>query len=117
MTTNRAVRILLGAVLIAVAITAVKWYAYYQATPVAGLRVRCFEEGPGWGYDIMAGGKVVIHQPIDPDLAGRQSFGSREAAADHARIVINKIKLGETPVFGAPAKQRTGGLPAHKQDD
>lgn len=113
MTTNKSVRILVAAVLIAAAITAVKLYTFYQATPAAGLSVRCFEVAPGWGYDIMAGGKVLIHQPIDPDVAGRKGFASREAASAHARIVIDKIKLGETPVFSAPVKQRTGDLPAH----
>lgn len=112
MTTNKAVRILVGAVLIAAIITGVRWYAWQQATPVAALSYRCYAEQAGWGYDILVGNKVLIHQPIDPELAGRKGFTSRAAAEGHARIVIDKIKLGETPVFSTSATQRTGSLPA-----
>lgn len=112
MTTNKFPRILIAAVCIAAAITGIKLYAYYSRQPQAAFTYQCFTAGEGWGYDIMAGDRIIIHQSIDPALAGRRGFNTKAMAEADARNVIGKIKLGETPVFNAPVKQQSGTFPA-----
>ncbi|WP_315816483.1 DUF4907 domain-containing protein [Paraflavitalea speifideaquila] len=112
MTTNKARRIIIAAVVIAVAITSVKLYWQHRQQSANALSYRCFANGQHWGYDILVGEKIVIHQSIDPEAKGRIGFASKEAAEADARIVIGNIKLGETPVFNAHKMQRTGTLPA-----
>ena len=45
-----------------------------------------------WGYDIMVNGKIYIHQPMQPGLAGNIGFSNRTKAAYVARLVIAKIR-------------------------
>jgi hypothetical protein len=100
MTTNKARRIIIAAVIIAVAITSFKLYRQHQQPkPADSISYRCFTNGQYWGYDILVGKKILIHQSIDPAAKGRIGFDSKQAAEVDARIVIGKIKLGETPVF------------------
>ena len=113
MTTNKAYRILVAAVLIAAAITAIKLYGRYHNSAGRELSYRCFTSGEGWGYDIMTGQKILIHQSIDPHAAGRKGFATKQAAEADAQIVIRNIKLGKTPAFNAQQMQRTATLPAH----
>lgn len=113
MTTNKAYRILIAAVLIAAAITAIKLYGRYHNSSGRELSYRCFTSAEGWGYDIMTGQKILIHQSIDPHAVGRKGFATKQAAEADARIVIGNIKLGKTPVFNAHQMQRTTTLPAH----
>lgn len=112
MTTNKARRILIAAVAIAVAITFIQLYWYKTNQHSKDLTYRCFTNEQGWGYDILAGEKILIHQSIDPAVQGRQGFASKQAAEADARIVIGKIKLGETPVINSHQMQHTGTLPA-----
>lgn len=113
MTTNKARRILIAAVVIAAAITSIKLYLRKNERSQNALSYRCFTNGQGWGYDILVGEKILIRQSINPDVKGRIGFDSKQAAEADARIVIGKIKLGETPVFNSHQMQRTTTLPAH----
>ncbi|WP_162915638.1 DUF4907 domain-containing protein [Paraflavitalea soli] len=112
MTTNKARRIIIAAVVIAVAITCTKWYWYKHHQAQNQLSYQCFSNGQGWGYDILLGKKILIHQSINPAVKGRIAYDSKQAAEADARIVIGKIKLGETPVFNSHQMQHTGTLPA-----
>lgn len=112
MTINKSYRVLIAAVVIAAAITVVK-LSWHNQQPKQELTYKCFNTGQGWGYDILAGDQVLIHQSIDPDVAGRKGFVSKQAAEADARIVIDKIKLGKAPVFNSRHLQHTGTLPAH----
>jgi len=103
---------LIAAVLIAAVISGIKCYTYYSGQRSATLTYRCFTAPAGWGYDIIAGDRILIHQSIDPTLAGRKGFTTKAQAAADAQNVIGKIKLGETPVFNAPVKQQSGTFPA-----
>lgn len=109
---NKSYRILITAVVIAAAITVVK-LSWHRPGPQQALTYKCFNTAQGWGYDILAGDQILVHQSIDPEVAGRKGFVSKQAAEVDARIVIDKIKLGKTPVFNAGALQHTGTLPAH----
>lgn len=112
MTINRSAGILIAAVAIAVAITFIKLKGQVASQSRQQLTYRCFTTGQGWGYDILLGEKILIHQTVDPALQSNKGFGSKDAAGEDARIVIRKIKLGETPVFGDHPMQHTGTLPA-----
>jgi len=50
-----------------------------------------------FGYDILADGKLMIHQPTIPGMPGNKGFKSETAAQKIAALVIGKIKNGEMP--------------------
>jgi len=77
---------------------------------VSLLSYHCFKTNDGWGYDILAGRKIIIHQPFIPGVPGRTVFKQEEEAASNARIVIEKIKSGEFPLFQHQQLQRPGVL-------
>ena len=49
-----------------------------------------------WGYDILVDKRVKIHQPSIPALPGNEGFTTREKAEKVARLVIKKMKNGES---------------------
>jgi hypothetical protein len=54
----------------------------------------------GWGYDIYAEGKRMIHQPIIPAIAGNNHFKSKEAADKTAALAISKMqRSGSLPIL------------------
>jgi len=48
-------------------------------------------------YDVLADGKILIHQPSKPGLPGNEGFKTKAAAAKVANLIITKIKKGEMP--------------------
>lgn len=50
-----------------------------------------------FGYDIYNAGKLMIHQPSIPGIAGNKGFKTKEDAGKVAALVISKIKKGEIP--------------------
>lgn len=59
----------------------------YQVYPV----------GSGWGFDILADKKKIIHQDRIPAVNGRRPFASKEDAAKVGRLMIDKLKKGIFP--------------------
>jgi hypothetical protein len=51
----------------------------------------------GWGYDIMADGRVYIHQDYMPAVSGKQGFKTSGDALLVARRAIQKISNNELP--------------------
>ena len=49
-----------------------------------------------WGYDILVDKRVKVHQPSIPAIPGNEGFKTREKAEKVARLVIKKMKNGET---------------------
>jgi hypothetical protein len=49
-----------------------------------------------WGYDILVDSRVKIHQPSIPGQPGNDGFKTREKAEKVARLVIKKMKSGES---------------------
>lgn len=70
------------------------------------LSYQCFKTNEGWGYDIMAGRKIIIHQPFMPGEPGHAGFKQEQQAASVARFVIEKIKSGQLPVINHQQLQR-----------
>lgn len=50
-----------------------------------------------FGYDIYNAGKLMIHQPSVPGVAGNKGFKTKADARKVATLVISKIKKGEMP--------------------
>ena len=48
-------------------------------------------------YDVLADGKILIHQPSKPGLPGNEGFKTKAAAEKVANLIITKIKKGEMP--------------------
>ncbi len=50
-----------------------------------------------WGYKIFADGKLIIDQPMIPAVEGNKGFKDKKSAEKVARVVIQKIKSGQSP--------------------
>lgn len=50
-----------------------------------------------FGYDIYSDGKILIHQPTIPGVAGNDGFRSKSAAESVAKLVVKKISNGQMP--------------------
>lgn len=46
-------------------------------------------------YDVLADGKIRIHQPSKPGLPGNEGFKTKAAAKKAATLIVTKIKNGE----------------------
>jgi hypothetical protein len=51
----------------------------------------------GFGYDIYIQGKLYVHQPSIPAIAGNKGFSSSHKAEQAAALVVNKIKNNILP--------------------
>ncbi len=51
----------------------------------------------GFGYDIYIKGKIYVHQPTIPAVAGNKGFSTKQKAEQSARLVIYKIKNNILP--------------------
>jgi hypothetical protein len=76
----------------------------------ASLQYQCYQTPHGWGYDILSGNKIIMHQPFIPSVPGHAGFRQQDDAAAVARIVIEKIKSGEMPAISKWELQRLGIL-------
>jgi hypothetical protein len=74
------------------------------------LNYQCFKTNEGWGYDILAGEKIIIHQPFMPGVPGHAGFKQEQQAAGIAQIVIENIKSGKLPIITHQQLQRSGVL-------
>lgn len=63
------------------------------------LVIQTYHSGTGWGYSIAAGKHVVIKQPYIPAVQGMQAFKTEQQARKTARLVIQKIKMGDIPMI------------------
>ena len=53
-------------------------------------------------YDVLASGKILIHQPSKPGLPGNEGFKTKADAEKVAKLIITKIKKGEMPPSVTP---------------
>jgi Domain of unknown function (DUF4907) len=68
----------------------------------------CFKTTQGWGYDILVGKKIVIHQSFIPGVPGFQGFTTQQQAQAVAQIVIEKIKSHKQPFISHEQLQQLG---------
>jgi hypothetical protein len=50
-----------------------------------------------YGYDVLADGRLIIHQSSIPAMPGNEGFKTKADASKTAQLVIGKIKKGEMP--------------------
>ena len=54
-------------------------------------------EGGGYGYDVYADGKRLIHQPTIPGQPGTSGFKRKSDSEKVAKLVVRKLKNREIP--------------------
>ena len=99
--------VLLVAILIAAGST-IFLLAIKPAPSAKGLSYNCFKTEHGWGYDVLANDRIIIHQPFIPGASGVNGFSTEKEASADAQSVIEKIKSGEFPLFNHQQLQRPG---------
>jgi hypothetical protein len=60
-------------------------------------KVKVFEAGTGWGYDILVNDTLLIHQELMPSLSTKKAFPKKDQAEKTAQLIINKLKAGHQP--------------------
>lgn len=64
----------------------------------AAFRASVFRsEFGGFGFDIYANDKLIIHQPTVPVLRGQKGFPSEVSATSAAQLMIEKILSNQMP--------------------
>jgi hypothetical protein len=61
---------------------------------------RTFHTANGWGYEILSGRTVIIHQQEIPAFPAAKGFVKKSHAEAIAQLVIKKIKNGQPPSVG-----------------
>jgi hypothetical protein len=91
-------RYLLAAILIGSCSAPGKKEIPHENSRVAITEVRIFKsEYEGFGYDIRMNGKLFVHQPNIPAIAGNKGFPTKQCAHRVANLVIQKIKKNQIP--------------------
>lgn len=75
------------------------------------VELRPIQTPQGWGYDILANGKVFIHQPMIPAIPGKHSFRTKEDALIVGQKVVDRIKEGKMPMVTAQEVLDLGVVP------
>ena len=72
---------------------------YRQDDHVGKVQVSCqlYPVGEGWGFDIVAENRKVIHQDRIPAINHRRPFSTKEDAEKVGRLMIDKMKNGIFP--------------------
>jgi Domain of unknown function (DUF4907) len=60
-------------------------------------KVKIFESGHGWGYDILVKNKPYIHQTYIPALEGETPFPDKRSAMQTGKLVIKKLRAHKIP--------------------
>jgi hypothetical protein len=63
------------------------------------LSVSVIKSGNGWGYDILKGKRIIIHQPYMPGISGEVAFTNKNSAKKTGLLVVKKIKKKELPTI------------------
>jgi len=68
-----------------------------MATSSMGFHYQVISVNQGYGYEVTQNGKVFIHQDCIPSMKGNQPFKTKEGAEEVARLVVKKLKKGQSP--------------------
>lgn len=88
--------IIIGAALI---ISAAVWIVTLNKQDVKRKKItaKVFQGLHGWGYDILVGDTLFIHQESIPAQRGKAGFPEKKQAEQAARLIINKMERRELP--------------------
>lgn len=90
---------LFAAVLIlAVAVTILIRKNEQAASDLLPVDVHTLRFSNGWGYDIIIGNKIYIHQDCIPAVASYKRFVSEEQALATGKLVVAKMRQAHKPV-------------------
>ncbi|WP_288425292.1 DUF4907 domain-containing protein [uncultured Spirosoma sp.] len=68
-------------------------YQIYRSRPAYQLQL--FNTAAGWGYDVFSQGRLILHQPTIPGVAGERGFANESQARQVGERVISKLKGGK----------------------
>jgi flagellar basal body-associated protein FliL len=91
--------IIAGMVLLGAAAYTIYFFEYKKKNDYVFVQVRATQNANGWGYEILADGKVYIKQDFIPAIPGRQSFKTKEQALQVGNKVLDKIEHKQMPVI------------------
>jgi hypothetical protein len=63
------------------------------------LSVSVIKSGNGWGYDILQGKRIIIHQPYMPGISGDVAFTNKNSAKKTGLLVMKKLQKKESPTI------------------
>jgi hypothetical protein len=86
-------------ILVAIAISAAIWLITLNKQDIKSnhISAKVFEGFNGWGYDILLGDSLLIHQESIPSIPGKTGFQKKEHAEQTAELIIDKMKNGKFP--------------------
>ena len=80
--------------------------------PEDTFKVKVFEVGIGFGYDITANDVIIIKQENIPAIQQQKNFTSYEHAHQVAGVVVEKLSKGDNPVISIEELKKLGILSA-----
>lgn len=88
---------------VAIVISAAIWLITLNKRDIKNnhITAKVFEGFNGWGYDILVGDSLLIHQESVPSISGKAGFQKKEQAEQTAELIIYKIKKGKFPTVTA----------------
>jgi hypothetical protein len=72
---------------------------YNSRKQVEEIRYQIFQEGAGWGYDIIQNDHLIIHQQYIPAIDQKKEFSSEIQARETATLVIAKLRGSKFPTL------------------
>lgn len=61
--------------------------------------VSVIKSNEGWGYDILHGKKIIIHQPYMPGISGHVAFKNKNSARKTGQLVVKKFREKRSPAI------------------
>ena len=75
------------------------------------IELKAIQTPKGWGYDILADGKIYIHQNIIPAIPGDYGFRTKEDALAVGKKVYDRVVAGQMPMVSAEEVKAMGVYP------
>ena len=75
------------------------------------IELRAIQTPKGWGYDILAGGKIFVHQDIIPAIPGEHGFRTKEDALAVGKKVYDRVMAGQIPMVSVQEIKDLGVYP------
>jgi hypothetical protein len=88
--------LLIGVLVLVVSVVLVNHFHQKKAGQVL-VEVKPISSSNGWGYEIIADGKVYIHQEFIPAIPGRHGFKTSDDAVKVGKKVVAKISANQIP--------------------
>jgi hypothetical protein len=75
------------------------------------IELKAIQTPNGWGYDILANGKVFIHQNVIPAIPGNHGFRTKEDALAVGQKVYQRVLANEIPMVSVAEIKELGVYP------